>query len=193
MGNYPSICGVDGGVIINDDGITTCYTISTIVNVTNLQSVQNSDNTSVQAFTDYNGNGSMIPIYAVGYTSEPIKSILITVHWTKNSIFIGFIITVVIVLLIGYLMWRGHKYYKKWKNFDVGKLDRSYEGMGEEQHEQHEQHEQEESEQQEQEEQLEQKQEQEHQELEQQENEDRSEESRGGRPNGYFSMKKYNL
>lgn len=175
MGNYPSICGVDGGVIINDNGVTTCYTISTIVNVTNLQSVQNSNNTSVQAFTDYDGIGSMIPIYAVGSTSEPIKSILITVHWTRNSIFIGFIITIIIVLLFGYLMWSGRKYYKKWKSFDVGKLDRSYEGMGEEQQEQ-------------QEEQLEQK-----QELEQQENEDRSEESRGGRPNGYFSMKKYNL
>jgi hypothetical protein len=114
MGNYPSICGVNGGVIVNDNGEVTCYTSSVIVNVTNLQSVQSSDNTAVQAYVDYDGEGSMVPLYSIGYTSQPIRSLRITVHWTRTSMFFGFIITIIIIFLISYMSYSG---YKKYKNY----------------------------------------------------------------------------
>jgi hypothetical protein len=113
MGNIPSICGVDGGVIINDNGTITCYTHSRVINVINLQSIQSSKNTSIQAYTDINGGGTLVPLNTRGYNTEPIKSIVITVHWTRESIIMLIIIVIIITLLIGYGLWHGQKYFNR--------------------------------------------------------------------------------
>ena len=113
MGNVPSICGVDGGVIVNDNGVITCYTMSRIVNVSNLQSVQSSNNTSIQAFTELNGEGTLVPLSAIGYNNESIQSIVITIHWTRQSIILTIFAVILVTLLFGYSLWHGHKHYKK--------------------------------------------------------------------------------
>jgi hypothetical protein len=115
MGNTPSNCGINGGVLVNDDGKETCYTSTTTVNVTNFQSATQSQNTTVQAYSGPDRSGSIVPLSVGSSSSAQIQSLVITVNLSIGAI-IGIVIGVVI--LLGLLGYAGHRTYKHYTRFD---------------------------------------------------------------------------
>jgi hypothetical protein len=115
MGNTSSNCSATNGVSINDDGINTCYTESQIINVKNFQSVTIGVNSSAQAYTGVNGTGTLVP-FNVANTTGVIQSIVITIHLSGGAI-TGIIIGSLLgVILLGILITRGFRYYKKMRH-----------------------------------------------------------------------------
>jgi hypothetical protein len=125
MGNTPSNCGINGGVLVNDDGKETCYTSTTTVNVKNFQSATQSQNTTVQAYSGPDRSGSIVPLSVGSSTTAEIQSLVITVNLSIGAI-IGIVIGVVI--LIGLLGYGGHSTYKYYNRFNNPVVSSSSEG-----------------------------------------------------------------
>ena len=118
MGNTTSLgdpknCGAANGVLIIDNSIPTCYTSSTIINVSNLGDVSTSKNTSIQAYDQQNGMGNELPINYGRTDVARIKSLKITVNLSGGAI-AGIVIgAIILTFILSYGGYYGYKHYRK--------------------------------------------------------------------------------